>query len=172
MTILCKRALRSSVVCASIAKDYTQHPDPSTTRTQAGKAVGLLRRFSARAFDGIIPYNDARITLDENWRNRSVIWVAENDLTEGNDSVNILYPLMNGPDGAISWAALMTPYIPSATTSDSVAPTATPPTPRVREGLGSERERAVRRRRREAIVLNEGDRPLTQDDIIQRPMGG
>jgi hypothetical protein len=31
-------------------------------------------------------------------------------------------------------------------------------------------ERAVRRRRREAIVLNEGDHPLGQDDIIQRSM--
>lgn len=26
----------------------------------------------------------------------------------------------------------------------------------------------MRRRRREAIVVNEGDRPVTQDDIIQR----
>lgn len=39
----------------------------------------------------------------------------------------------------------------------------------------SERERANRRRRREAIVLNEGDHPLGQGDIYQRGfpfMGG
>jgi hypothetical protein len=42
----------------------------------------------------------------------------------------------------------------------------TPPRPREREE--SHEEQALRRRRREAIVLNEGDRPLSQDDIIQR----
>jgi hypothetical protein len=41
-----------------------------------------------------------------------------------------------------------------------------PPRPREREE--SHEEQALRRRRREAIVLNEGDRPLSQDDIIQR----
>lgn len=39
-------------------------------------------------------------------------------------------------------------------------------TPRTRNE--SQAEQAVRRRRREAIVLNEGDHPLTQQDIIQR----
>jgi hypothetical protein len=29
-------------------------------------------------------------------------------------------------------------------------------------------EQALRRRRREAVVVNEGDHPLTQQDIIQR----
>jgi hypothetical protein len=38
--------------------------------------------------------------------------------------------------------------------------------PRIRDG--SREEQATRRRRREAIVLNEGDRPVTQEDIIQR----
>ena len=38
--------------------------------------------------------------------------------------------------------------------------------PRLRDG--SPEELARRRRRREAIVLHEGDRPLTQEDIIQR----
>jgi hypothetical protein len=42
----------------------------------------------------------------------------------------------------------------------------TPPRPRERDE--SHEEQALRRRRREAIVLNEGDRPLSQDDIIQR----
>jgi hypothetical protein len=37
---------------------------------------------------------------------------------------------------------------------------------------GNEREWAARRRRREAIVLNDSDRPVTQDDIIQRPVSG
>jgi len=37
---------------------------------------------------------------------------------------------------------------------------------------GNETERAMRRRRREAIVLNDSDRPVTQDDIIQRPASG
>jgi hypothetical protein len=36
----------------------------------------------------------------------------------------------------------------------------------------SPEEMALRRRRREAMVLNEGDRPVSQDDIIQRQGGG
>ncbi|KAF2146898.1 uncharacterized protein K452DRAFT_283099 [Aplosporella prunicola CBS 121167] len=35
----------------------------------------------------------------------------------------------------------------------------------------SEAEVARRRQRREAVVINEGDRPISQEDIIQRPMG-
>ncbi|KAF2421028.1 hypothetical protein EJ08DRAFT_683194 [Tothia fuscella] len=48
----------------------------------------------------------------------------------------------------------------------------TPPAPRMREREESFEEQALRRRRREAIVLNEGDRPLSQDDIIQRNGSG
>jgi hypothetical protein len=40
------------------------------------------------------------------------------------------------------------------------------PTSRLREE--SIEEQALRRRRREAVVVNEGDHPLTQQDIIQR----
>lgn len=39
--------------------------------------------------------------------------------------------------------------------------------PRVREGTAE--EQAVRRRRREAMVLSDGGHPLRQDDIIQFP---
>jgi hypothetical protein len=47
-----------------------------------------------------------------------------------------------------------------------------PQVPRMRERQGvTERERANRRRRREAIVINEGGGPVTQGDIIQRPVG-
>lgn len=35
---------------------------------------------------------------------------------------------------------------------------------------GSAEEQALRRRRREAMVLSEGGRPLGRDDIIQRPI--
>lgn len=40
--------------------------------------------------------------------------------------------------------------------------------PRMRDREDSPEEQALRRRRREAIVVNEGDRPVTQEDIIQR----
>ena len=39
---------------------------------------------------------------------------------------------------------------------------------RARPHEESPEEQALRRRRREAMVLNEGDRPVSQDDIIQR----
>ena len=39
---------------------------------------------------------------------------------------------------------------------------------RARPHEESTEEQALRRRRREAMVLNEGDRPVSQDDIIQR----
>jgi hypothetical protein len=39
---------------------------------------------------------------------------------------------------------------------------------RVREGTAE--EQAVRRRRREAMVLSDGGRPLSHDDIIQLPI--
>lgn len=35
---------------------------------------------------------------------------------------------------------------------------------------GSPEDQALRRRRREAMVLSEGGRPLGNDDIIQRPI--
>lgn len=35
---------------------------------------------------------------------------------------------------------------------------------------GSAEEQALRRRRREAMVLSEGGRPLGRDDIIQQPI--
>lgn len=35
---------------------------------------------------------------------------------------------------------------------------------------GNAEEQALRRRRREAMVLSEGGRPLGRDDIIQRPL--
>jgi hypothetical protein len=172
MAVLCKRALRDPAICTSIAKDYTDHPNSSTTHAQAHQAVSLLRRFHPRAFDRIVPYVEARIILDENWRTQSILWIEEDDVTDSTESINFSQPHMNGPDGPISWTALVMPYLPPGAASDSTVQTSLTPTPRVREGLGSERERAVRRRRREAIVLNEGDRPLTQDDIIQRPMAG
>ncbi|KAF2403716.1 hypothetical protein EJ06DRAFT_527320 [Trichodelitschia bisporula] len=50
---------------------------------------------------------------------------------------------------------------------DDLLPT-TPDRTRARPHEESPEEQALRRRRREAIVLNEGDRPLSQDDIIQR----
>jgi len=42
----------------------------------------------------------------------------------------------------------------------------------MRQREDSPEERALRRRRREAIVLNESNRPVTQDDIIQRVDSG
>jgi len=42
----------------------------------------------------------------------------------------------------------------------------------MRQREESPEEQALRRRRREAIVLNEGNRPVTQDDIIQRVDSG
>lgn len=36
---------------------------------------------------------------------------------------------------------------------------------------GTAEEQRLRRRRREAMVLSEGGRPLGRDDIIQRPIG-
>lgn len=40
--------------------------------------------------------------------------------------------------------------------------------PRVREGTAE--EQAVRRRRREAMVLSDGEHPLGNEDIIQLPL--
>ncbi|KAL1631372.1 hypothetical protein SLS54_000131 [Diplodia seriata] len=41
---------------------------------------------------------------------------------------------------------------------------------RARSSRESEEEVARRRVRREAVVVNDGDRPISQDDIIQRPL--
>ncbi|GME34032.1 Cytoskeleton-associated protein [Neofusicoccum parvum] len=41
---------------------------------------------------------------------------------------------------------------------------------RARSGRESEEEVARRRVRREAVVVNDGDRPISQEDIIQRPL--
>jgi hypothetical protein len=48
------------------------------------------------------------------------------------------------------------------------AATASSAAPRPRNRNNSPGERARRRRRREAIVMNTGDRPISQQDIIQR----
>lgn len=49
----------------------------------------------------------------------------------------------------------------------------TTPLPGIRRAAPiGELEQELRRRRREAIVLNEGDRPVTQEDIIQRRRTG
>lgn len=62
-----------------------------------------------------------------------------------------LFVRADWPDGSPSWSSRGT---------------------RMRQREDSPEERALRRRRREAIVLNESNRPVTQDDIIQRVDSG
>lgn len=61
-------------------------------------------------------------------------------------------------------------YDPSHTIHRLTLPFMDPsnPGPRARTREESPEEMALRRRRREAMVLNEGDHPVRQDDIIQR----
>jgi hypothetical protein len=159
LSILINRVLSSESTKDSIAHDYNTQTSP--LHTQSRHAITFLRKRDRWALWPAVPtlgirqvaiasHSDAPSPPPPNFGRR-----IEEDLAplSGLPASSMFREFDQGP---------RTFRLPTG--GRTVGPTTR------LWSFGSEADRDVRRRRREAFVLNEGDHPLTQDDIIQGPI--
>lgn len=177
--ILVTRAAWNEDVKRAILEDVARNDESSR---RAIRAMILVSRYEPDAFP--MPRESVRESVDDGAESTldellgsieqqsgsegsdSLVDMADVlfDMDEGQEERNIFgEPLVRG--GAVrgmARGASRLSEILSEDDGDEIL------VPRIRAREGSPSEQARRRRRREAIVLSDGNRPLTQEDIIQR----
>jgi hypothetical protein len=137
------------------------NPSTSPRHISARQTVALIRTIVPNSFRGIVPFDDTGMIGDPNWRTRARM--ARGFIDD---------PFMDSPPPPGQFELPQQQQQQTHEEDAVLGQDVLQRVPRMRDRLGvTERERANRRRRREAIVINEGGGPVTQGDIIQRPVG-
>ena len=178
--MLLVRASKDTKTLISLHKDLSS---PETElRTKAQLSHDLLKEFlTACPFAGLqvwrmrddnrgsaVATADSVETADSSNTDRTG-GEAQRPADKIEDTCPICLRRLSGSSGSSGGSTEMAPYDSHGNVIMSMPLSASPLSERrVRARAESPEEVALRRRRREAIVLNDGDRPVAQEDIIQR----